>query len=140
MIAYFVGSTTGWIAVILTAFEIALPYLLRLVSLGHTLSQPQNQSSTYLERMWPHYWVGYLLAALSLTHASAVMGGPAGRANAEGLWAATGALLLLFLQVLLGLYLQSGGAPRRRLVLRCHFWVMTTFAALLTLHLGLNAR
>jgi hypothetical protein len=34
MIAYFVSSATGWIAVILTAVEIVLPYLLRRVSLG----------------------------------------------------------------------------------------------------------
>ena len=140
MIAYFLSSATGWIAVILTAFEIVLPYLLRRAALGRAPSQPQNHSSTYLVRMWPHYWVGYLLVTLSLAHASAVMGGPVGRVNAEGLWAATGALFLLFLQVLLGLYLQNGSAPRRRLVLRCHFWVMTTFAALLALHIWLNAR
>ena len=124
----------------MTAFEILLPYLLRRASLGSALSQPGGHSFPYLERMWPHYWVGYLLVTLSLVHASAVMGSAPGRVSAKGLWAATFALLLLFLQVLLGRYLQSGSTPCRRLVRRCHFWVMTALVALLALHIEWNAR
>jgi hypothetical protein len=138
MIAYFVGSATGWIAVILMVFEIVLPYLIRRVSLSQPPTLSQTPASTYLGRMWPHYWLGYALVALALVHAFAVMEGPVGRANAEGIWAATGALLLLFLQVSLGLYLQSRRATSRRLVKRCHFWGRLAAVGFLVLHIGLN--
>ena len=101
MSAYFVSSATGWIAVILTTLEIVLPYLLRRVSLGQAPAVAERPPSTYLGRMWPHYWLGYLLVLPSLAHASAVMEGSLVRGNAGGIWAATS---LLFLQVLLGVY------------------------------------
>lgn len=136
MITYFVSSAAGWIAVILAAFEIALPYWLRRVS---PLQASAIHSSPYLPSMWPHYWLGYLLVALSLGHAFAVMETPLGRTNAEGIWAATGALVLLFLQLSLGLYLQTAVGRNRRLLKRCHFWGMLSFAGLLIWHIALNA-
>jgi hypothetical protein len=66
------------------------------------------------------------------------MEGPLVRANADGIRAATGALLLLFLQVLLEAYSQSSGGKSRRLVKRCHFWGMLAFAGVLILHIGLS--
>src|SRR5579862_7337104 len=139
MTAYAVGSAVGWIAAILTGFEIALPYLIRRLSLSQPPTLSPIHPSTYLGRMWPHYWVGYLLVALSLLHAFTVMGKPVRGANAAGIWAATGALLLLFLQVLLGLSLQSSRATSRRMLKRCHFWVMLAIAGFLVLHIALNA-
>ncbi len=139
MIAYLVSSVTGWIAVILAAFEIVLPYWLRRVSPIQDRATPGSHPSTYLGRMRPHYWLGYLLIALSLAHASAVMRTPLGRANAKGIWAATGALALLLLQFWLGLYLQTAVGRSRQLVKRCHFWGMVSIAGLLILHIGLNA-
>jgi hypothetical protein len=138
MVAYFFGSATGWIAVILTGFEIVLPYLIRRVSLFQPPALSQIPPSTYLERMWPHYWLGYVLVALSLVHAFAVMAAPLGHTNAAGIWAATGALLLLFLQVSLGLYLQSSTAFSRRLLKRCHFGVMLAIVGVLALHIALS--
>jgi hypothetical protein len=139
MIAYFFCSATGWIAVVVTVFEIVLPYLLRRVSLSQPPALSQVLPSTYLERMWPHYGLGYVLVALSLVHAFTVMAGPLGHTNASGIWAATGALLLLFLQLSLGLYLQSSSATSRRLLKRCHFWVMLAIVGFLALHIALNA-
>jgi hypothetical protein len=138
MIAYFFGSATGWIAVIVTVFEIVLPYLIRRVSVSQPPALSQILPSTYLERMWPHYWLGYVLVALSLVHAFTGMAGPVGNTNAAGIWAATGALLFLFLQLLLGLYLQSR-ATSRRLLKRCHFWGMLVILGFLVLHIALNA-
>ncbi|HYM07367.1 MAG TPA: hypothetical protein VEU11_12470 [Terriglobales bacterium] len=139
MTAYLIGSAAGWIAVIVTGFEILLPYLMRRVSTSPPPALSQIAASTYLERMGPHFWLGYLLVAVSLVHTSAVMGDPLGHTNPEGIWAATGALLVLFLQVSFGIYLQSSSAPRRRFVKRCHFWGMVAIAAFLVLHVALNA-
>jgi hypothetical protein len=54
-----------------------------------------------------------------------------------GLWLATGALGLVFLQILFGLFLQQARETRR--ILRVtHFWTMLVISALVLLHLGLN--
>lgn len=139
MNSFFYTSTTGRIATILTAVEILLPYLLRRTRLSKSLGIAQGYAAPYLKRMWPHYWAGYLLLALSFVHAWIPMS--AGRmpvTSPSGLWLATIALALLFLQIFLGLLLQRAGEARRFLR-AAHFWIMLVVCALVFAHLWMNS-
>jgi hypothetical protein len=87
--------------------------------------------------MWPHYWLGYGLLVLVLVHSSFVMGPTMARSYSVGIWAATLALCLLFLQLALGLLLQDG-SPSQRQLRRWHFRGMIAISALLIVHLWRN--
>lgn len=138
MNSFFYTSATGWIASILVGVEVLLPYLLRRTRLSAGLGIAPDQQKPHLQRMWPHYWAGYLLAALAFAHAWIPMS--AGRmpsTSLTGLWLATLALGLVFLQILFGLFLQQA-REARRLLRVTHFWTMLLISALVLLHLGLN--
>jgi hypothetical protein len=141
MVRFLLMSATGWVAVLATGITIALPYIIR-----NTVRKPAAQSSTGSSpprlpslriKLWPHYWLGYALVALVLAHTSFVMGPAMGRSDATGIWAATLALCLLFLQVGLGLILKDGTSNQRQLR-RLHFWSMIGFIALVAMHLTRN--
>ena len=138
MKSFFYTSATGWIASILIGVEALLPYLLRRSRLSERLGIAHDREKPFLQRMWPHYWAGYLLAALAFAHAWIPMS--AGRmpsTSMTGLWLATLGLGLIFLQLLFGLFLQQARETRR--ILRVtHFWTMLLISALVLLHLGLN--
>ncbi len=87
--------------------------------------------------MWPHYWLGYALVLLVLTHTWFVMGPVMGRSDATGIWAATLALCLLFLQVVVGLTLKNGSRNQRQLR-QWHFAGMIGFIGLVLIHLWKN--
>jgi hypothetical protein len=143
MMRFFLVSVTGWAAVLGTGIEAALPYIFR-----NTLRNPPPSAGGLPERMpnlrakmWPHYWLGYALLALVLAHTSFVMGPVMGRTDATGIWAATLALCLLFLQVSVGLILKSGTNIRssnQRSIRRWHFWTMLGFIGLVLIHLLRN--
>lgn len=139
MSSFFYASATGRIALILVGLEILLPYLLRRTRLSGSLGIAQGYTKPYLQRMWPHYWTGYLLLILSLAHAWIPMA--AGRmptTNLTGLWLATLALALLFFQLFLGLTLKIAGETRRFLRV-AHFWTMLLVSVLVLAHLFLNS-
>ena len=133
MLIYFVGSVAAWLAVGLVACEIVLPYALRRTRVSAWMGiSPETR---YLQRMWPHYWIGYAIAGLSFAHAFSV--GPSMMPAAQlGIWMATLAFLMLLVQVFLGLYLQTATAARRIRVRRLHFWGTMIFAGLLAAHYG----
>jgi hypothetical protein len=137
MILYFIGSITGRVATVLCGLVIALPYLLRRNRLSRGLGLAQEHAAPYLRRLWPHFWAGYLILALSMVHAGSVSGAM-GRANPAGIWAATIALCLLLLEIVLGLSLKDEGIARRRPWRRLHFWTMVGFTGALGLHLYFN--
>lgn len=137
MIVYLIGSLAGRIATVLCAVAIALPYLLRRNRLSRGLGFAQEHAAPYLRRLWPHFWVGYLILALSVVHMGSVMGAM-GRANGAGIWAATTALFLLLIEILQGLNLKDETLPARRPARRLHFWTMAGFVAALGLHLWWN--
>lgn len=139
MTSYLVSSVAGRIAVVLCVFAVLLPYWLRHNRLSRSLGLGRDNAGAYLHRLWPHFWLGYLIVGFSLLHTGTVMTAMA-RANPAGVWAATGALFLLMLEVLLGLTLKDAGLRRRALVRRLHFWTMTGLLTLLVAHLWLNAR
>jgi len=130
MLAYLVGSLAGRVATVLCVVVIALPYLLRRKKAS--LSRPRP----YLRRLWPHFWVGYAIAAFTVIHVGLVMGAM-GRANAAGIWAATAAFFLMVLEIVVGLSLREVGGGRQALR-RWHFWIMLAFVVSLGMHVLLN--
>ena len=139
--SFFFTSASGWIASILLSLEILLPYLLRPTRLSGPLDLPRSYAKPYLRRLWPHYWAGYLLLALSVTHAWIPMqaSGYLKRANIFGLWFATAALSLLLLQVTLGLLLQDSRLQTRERIRGWHYWIMLALTFSVAIHIWLNS-
>jgi hypothetical protein len=137
MIVYFIGSLAGRVATVLCAVTITLPYLLRRNRFSRSLGLAQEHAAPYLRRLWPHFWVGYAILALTVVHMGSVMGAM-GRAKGAGIWAATGALFLLLLEVAQGLNLKDESLSARKSARRLHFWTMAGFVAALGLHLWWN--
>ena len=134
---YFAMSASGWAAVPLVGIEILLPYLLRRTALSSWLGLA-DYSRPYLNRMWPHYWIGYLLLTLGTAHGWLAMSpGRMAGINLAGAWFATAAWFLMLTQLVLGLYLQAPG-PKRTSLRAWHYWVMMALVVCLGLHIWLN--
>jgi hypothetical protein len=132
MLAYSITSATGWILMVLLLATIVYPFLLRSGLLGPV--QP------FLKRMRFHYWLGYSIAGIVLIHLWIPMSaGLAGRVNAAGLYLATVALILIFVQVTLGRRLSWPKLSMRRVVRRWHFWVMMSIVAFVLGHIALDS-
>jgi hypothetical protein len=138
MTAYTISIVAGRVAVVFCGFTILLPYVLRRNRVSQILGLGQQNAAPYLQRLWPHFWLGYLILAFSIVHAGTVMAAMS-RANQAGVWAATVALFLLMLEVMLGLFLKEIHASGRIFLRRLHFWNMATVVMLLAAHLWLNA-
>lgn len=132
MLAYSITSVTGWALMVLLLATIVYPFLLRRGLLGPV--QP------FLTRMRFHCWLGYSIAGIVLVHLWIPMSvGLAGRVNATGLYLATGALILIFIQVSLGRRLSWPKLSMRRVVRRWHFWVMVGIVVFVLGHIALNS-
>jgi hypothetical protein len=115
-------ASTGWLAVLLLAAGFSVPYL-----------------AGRRTRLWPHYWLGFLVAAAAFWHAWIPMS--AGRIAGydwTGLWVATGALALLIWQGALGLTLRASRGADRKTLRRTHFWTMFAIVVLVLAHVALN--
>ena len=93
----------------------------------------------YLRRMWPHYWLGYLLLLLSLVHTVVpIQAGGLGGLKVLGLWLAAGGFLFLLVQSAIGWWLQDpfliGRAPKPS----WHYWLMFGVVILVSVHVWLN--
>jgi hypothetical protein len=132
----FVTSLSGWIQIPLFGALVPLPYLLR----GKALRTAGVRARPFLERMRPHYWIGFAIAGLTLLHAVVPMSSGLMRGvNPTGLDLATGALFLVLVQVFLGISLRNPKLPDRRMVRRWHFWVMATMSGAGLAHIWLNS-
>lgn len=139
MLNYFATAGTGWLAVIAIALGGLLPYLLRRTVISCATGLDLVSGRPYLARMWPHYWIGYTVAGVSTMHASLPMMKAPMRFDPEGLWLATVALAMLWLQVWTGLLLREPMAPRTRVALRrFHFWTIFLTVTLIALHIRIN--
>jgi hypothetical protein len=138
MTVYLIGSLAGRVAAMLCVVVIALPYLLRRNRLSRGLGLAQEHAPPYLRRLWPHFWVGYLVLGLSTLHAGTVARA-LGRANGTGILAATAAFFLLWFEIVLGLSLRDEALAARRSMRRIHFWIMAALVGSLGIHWWLNA-
>lgn len=127
------AASSGWAIAALTCATVALPYLLR--------RRATSVDAWYLQRLRPHYWIGFTIAGLTLIHAGLAMSAgptPGGAGWAVGIWVATGAMLLVFGQLSLGLGLRQAACPERRRRRRLHFLTMTLLVAAGLVHIVLN--
>jgi hypothetical protein len=129
-------SASGWVLVVLLTATIALPYLIR----SRLFALEDESHVSWRTRLRPPYWLGYVGAGIVLAHAWVPMrAGWALQSNATGLYLASGALLLLCVQIVLGLRLRQTRGKQRRRLRRAHFWIMATVLALTLGHIGLNS-
>jgi hypothetical protein len=137
--AQLVVGVSGLLMVIAVPLAVTLPFVLRRAPLpGRVASQAAGR--VFLARMRPHYWLGYLVAALTVTHALvALTGGVARDANALGLFLAWTALFVVFWQVTLGGQLRRPAQPERPALRRLHLWSMIVLVALGVGHILLNS-
>ena len=139
MLKYVLTAGAGWLAAIALALGALLPYLLRPTPISNISGLELTSSRPYLTRMWPHYWIGYVVAGVSTLHASLPMAGAQSQLHQEGLWLATVALGLLWVQVWCGLMLRGHLSRSLRIGLRrFHFWSMFIMVALIALHIRIN--
>lgn len=137
MFSYFLSVLAARVAAVLCLVMVLLPYALRGNRVSRKLGLAPQSTSPYLRRLWPHFWVGYLIAGLTVLHVGLAMG-LMRRAEATGIWGATAALFMLIFEIVLGLSLKDPGLSRRRVLRRIHFWVMVSFIAALGIHLVFN--
>lgn len=130
----------GWISFALLAAVIAVPYLSgKLIQSGRR----EDSSSKFapLLPLWPHYWLALLLAGISLWHAwPALRAGHILPSFTNGLWLATIALILLFIQIMVGVALRYLRTCAGGLIRRIHFVLMTVIVLLVLAHIWLNSR
>jgi hypothetical protein len=121
------SAAAGWIAIALVAAAALLAVILR--RLRHT--------PPLIQRMRPHYILGYAALVVALLHVYFAMGSMRGE-DANGLWAATAALFALGVQTFVGASLQDPGGYRR--VLRAwHLGILATLVVLIVWHVTANA-
>jgi hypothetical protein len=141
MNTFFFTSASGWFASILICVAIVIPYATRRNWLLDSAGSQQPVRSSLLIRLRAHYWAGYVVAGLSFAHAWVPMrSGYMKQTDLLGLWSATIALLLLFLQVFVGLTLRVPRIQNRRSLRSLHFWGMAAIVALVAAHIWRNAR
>ena len=144
---------TGWLVAVILGVQIALPFLLRRVP--KTAASPGVSPGTIPQAkqapakqvpgnsMRWHYLLGFVLPAVALAHGWIPMAsGHMPRTNIAGLWLATFALALMFLQLLIGLATQQvsgrGNVVAQTVLRRVHFVAMLAIAALALSHMLLN--
>ena len=135
----FVTATAfwGWASFALLGLVVAIPYLRRTTSIAtvssHTATRP------YLAALALHYWLAPAVLVVSFLHAWIPMAsGHMPHTSMHGLWLATYALGLIFVQLLLGLALRSVGPRTAQALRRIHFVLMIAIATLVLTHLWLN--
>jgi len=130
MNGYLQSALSGWVALLALVSGLAMPYL---------LWASRATTKPYLQRMWPHYWLGYLALLVSFTHGwFSMRGGNMRGVNGAGVWMATLAVGLLFWQAAVGLMLRNPKQSGRRALRRTHFWTMASVAGLVVAHVVLN--
>jgi hypothetical protein len=140
MPASFIASASGWSLVVMTAVTISIPFLLHRQLRASPWRLKLQQGRAFLRRMRPHYWLGYLIAVVTLIHVVVSLGaGLSLGLNLLGLLLAGMAMFLLFAQVLLGRTLSKPGVPGRRALRRLHLIVMFCIVVLGASHILLDS-
>ena len=129
MSGYLQSAFSGWASVLLFGSGLAMLYLLR--------RQP-GVALPFLQRIWPHYWLGYVSFFTSFAHAWLAMRNGMRQMNVPGVWFATVAVAVILWQISVGLLLRNPVQSNRRNLRRLHFWTMTLVAGLIVVHVALN--
>jgi hypothetical protein len=127
----------GWVSLALLGMVVAIPYVRR--SAVAVKNSDTDAARPYLSALALHYWVAPAVLIVSFLHAWIPMA--AGRmphTSMRGLWLATYALGLIFVQLLMGLALRYAGPRGAKALRRVHFILMLGIAALVISHLWLN--
>ena len=120
-------AVSGWAAALLLTCGISVPYVARSASLSTT------------SHLKAHYYLGFLILAAALLHASIPMS--AGRVRAydsNGLLIATVALCVMVWQVTQGAALRYARGVTRQAARRAHFWTMVAIVGLVSGHIILS--
>jgi cytochrome b561 len=119
------GDGAAWLAVALFPSTAVAGWVLRRFASG-----------AIVERLRPHFWLGYGVLALGGLHGMMAMG-RMGALSSANLWVATLALCGLGFQVFVGLNLQAPGAYRM-LLRRWHIALTCIVATLIAGHVLLT--
>jgi hypothetical protein len=129
----------GWLSAFMLGITIALPYL-PAVGSGTNARFAPGVFRLPFRRMAVHYWLAPLVALGSFVHAWIPMASHhMPHTNYEGLWLATIALGLIFVQLGLGMVLRFTRFGTPKLLRRTHFTLMLGITALVLLHLWMNS-
>ena len=130
-----VTGFSGWLLMLLLAVTIVLPFAMSRTRIAEPCVEGRGSNPAFKY----HYGLGYAIAFISFAHAWIPMSaGWGGRLNTAGLYAATIAWLLVYLQVAIGRRLRGPGRPRGY-ALRWHFWVMVILVTFVLVHVILNS-
>ena len=128
----------GWLALASLIVVVAIPYFRRK---GPSVGAESSVPRAHLSRLIAHFWIAPAVLAISFVHAWIPMAsGHMPRTSMNGLWLATYALGLMFVQIVLGIALRYFGLRTARVLKRVHLALMLGIVALVLLHLALNGR
>jgi hypothetical protein len=131
------SRSLGWLSLLLLGVVIALPYLTAATA-GTGNVSASRWTRLPIRKMGFHYWLAPLVALGSLVHAWIPMAsGRMPQTNLTGLWIATAALGLMFLQIGIGATMRSVGGDAKSLR-RTHFMMMLGIVAMVAVHLWMN--
>lgn len=122
-------ASLGWVAVLLLAATVSVPYFVRAAPAPDTLRS---------RWMGVHFWIGPIIFLVAFIHAWLPMSAGVARQGLVGIWLATFALLTMGWQVASGLRLRGSDAARRGSRRRLHFWTMAAIVALVLAHVAIN--
>jgi len=135
-----VAGISGLLVVLAVPVTVAIPYVLRRGSVDRGAWPPAKAGASFLHRMRPHFWIGYLIVTLSAFHALIAMtGGITGLINPVGLSLAFIGLFVVIFQLALGSLLARPDLPERRTLRKLHFWTMLSLVVLGLGHILLNS-
>jgi len=130
MMLFLWAASLGWLAALLLAATVGIPYIARTV-----VAAP---ATTHGRGMALHFWIGPIILMLAFVHAWLPMSAGVARQGLAGIWLATFALLMMAWQVALGLRLRNAAPAQQRSRLKLHFWTMCTIVALVLAHIAIN--
>ena len=136
----YLSVASAWLVWVLVAATIIIPYLVRPTRIARALGLIGAWSGTKLERMRPHMWLGYAIAAVIIGHALLAMrAGGFSQVDRTGIWFAMIALALAIGQLVIGIALAQKICARRSLLRRAHFLTMIGLVVTALGHTLLNA-
>ena len=135
-----IAGISGLLIVLAVPLTVAIPYVVRRGSASQRTTTSAPDGRSFLQRMRPHFWIGYAIVTLTVLHALIAMtGGITGLINPLGLSLAFIGLFVVVFQLALGSLLARPDMPERRTLRKVHFWTMLSLVVLGLGHILLNS-